>query len=115
MLAPLARILTFCSLLPAAFAQQASPGAPFTNEDLMQLSGEVGAVVPANPNYTYPVEVRVVDKPIVNAWTFVDERDGKLVPQLEVMTGLIQLAHGDRRILRAVIAHELAHLALGHA
>lgn len=96
-----------------ALAQAQDP--PFTEQDLVRLASELGSVTPANPHYQYPIQARLVESPAVNAQTYVLERDGKLVPQLELMTGLVERAHGDPRLLRAVLAHELAHLSLGHA
>jgi tetratricopeptide (TPR) repeat protein len=112
----LASVLAALVAVPAfARAQQPAAAAPFTQADLEALVAELDAVVPHNENYAYPIEAKLVEQPVVNAWTFVEPRDDKLVPKLELMRGMVDLAGGDKRLLRAVLAHELAHLSLGHA
>lgn len=102
---------TLLSLLLLACPQ----GTPFTAADMDALLAEILAVAPENPNYAYPLEARYLDDANVNAWTFVVERDGVKVPQLELFRGIVELAKGDKDVIRAILAHEVAHLSLGHS
>ncbi len=92
-----------------------SAQAEFTQSDLERLVKEIETVAPRNEDYAYPIAIRLVESDVINAWTYLEPQDGKLVPQLELMTGLVELAGGDQRILRGVLAHEVAHLSRGHA
>lgn len=108
------------SLLPLllALAQDPTPAAEhprFDEPALQAMVGELLAVVPENPNYRYPIEMRMLEDPNVNAWTFVVVRDDSLIPQLELFRGLCDHAKNEPRLIRAVLAHELAHLAHGHS
>lgn len=108
-------VLVAASCVPAFGQAQTGEKSPFTEDDLKTIVAEIEAVAPRNPNYAYPIEMNLVESDIVNAWTFVEQRDGKLVPRLELMRGMIDLAQGDKRVLRAVLAHEVAHLSCGHS
>ncbi len=90
---------------------------PFTDADLFALLDEINTVAQQNPNYVYPMEARYMDDPMVNAWTFlrVRETDEARIPQLELFRGIVERAKGDRDIIRAILAHEVAHLTLGHS
>lgn len=112
-LARLVAALLGLSLL--ASSRQDPPPTPFSQADLERLVAELSAVAPPNPNYAYPIEVRLVEEDTINAGTFPLPRDGVLVPQLVMMTGLVRAAKGDARLLRAVLAHEVAHLSIGHS
>lgn len=103
----------FLSLLLLALPQ----GAAFSEADMNALLAEIYSVAPQNPNYAYPIQARYMDDPTVNAWTFVRTResDGALLPQLELFRGIVELAKGDRDVIRAILAHEVAHLTLGHS
>jgi tetratricopeptide (TPR) repeat protein len=104
--------------LVLVLAQDPAPEAThprFTEQDLLTMVAELLPVVPECEHYLYPVEIRLKEEAVINAWTFVIERDGALIPQLELFRGLCNLAGNDPRLIRAVIAHELAHLAHGHS
>lgn len=108
----LAALLLFvCGQEPAAAHE------PFRQADLEAMVVELLTVVPENPDYQYPVEMRLIEQDVKNAWTFlrVDEATGALIPQLELFRGLCNLADNDPRLIRAVLAHELAHIAHGHS
>lgn len=92
-------------------------GTAFTDADMRALLDEIYTVAPQNPSYVYPIEARYMDDPTVNAWTFLRVRDGDdaLIPQLELFRGIVELAQGDRDVIRAILAHEVAHLTLGHS
>lgn len=87
----------------------------FTLEDLKALVAEFETVVPHNPNYTYPIEVTIKEDDEINAAAGVRPDGDKLQATLEANTGFIAAVDGDPAMMRAVIAHEMAHLALGHA
>ncbi len=101
---------------------QTPAAAPFTQADLQAIVAEIDKVAPHNDIYAYPIEAKLVARPEVNAQSgpVVDAeqhavlRGQKWIPSLEMFQGLVDLARGDKRILRAVVAHELAHLSLGH-
>jgi tetratricopeptide (TPR) repeat protein len=115
--------------VPAA-AVEAGPGDPpradpaasptaFGADQLEQMARELLAIAPPNPAYSYPAEIRMIEpdadgRSPVNAQASVTPQDGKLLPFVEMFRGLVDAAGGDPRILRAVIAHEVAHLSLGH-
>jgi len=101
------------ALIQAPAAESEHPA--FTEQDLQAMVAELLAVVPENPNYLYPVEMRLKEENVENAWTFVVPRDESLIPQLELFRGLCNLAQNDPRLIRAVLAHELAHLSHGHS
>jgi tetratricopeptide (TPR) repeat protein len=96
----------------------ASPqGAAFTEADMHAMLAEIYAVAPQNANYVYPIEARYMDDPMVNAWTFlrVRDEDQALIPQLELFRGIVEQAKGDRDVIRAILAHEVAHIVMGHS
>ncbi|MBI5708331.1 MAG: M48 family metallopeptidase [Armatimonadetes bacterium] len=97
-------------------ASVAAMGADFTNEDLQKMVRELEAVAGHPGDYNWPIECRVEKNDQVNAYaTAIDKKDGKK-PQatMVVFTGLVDLAKGDLNLIRAVVAHEVAHLELGH-
>ncbi len=105
------------SLLLACAQDSAPAHARFTQSDLERMVQELLTVVPENPEYTYPLSMRLMEQDVKNAWTFVkvDEQSGQILPQLELFRGLCNLIEDDPRLIRAVLAHELAHLACGHS
>lgn len=106
-------MISLLSLLLLACPQ----GQAFSDADMRALLDEVYSVAPQNPSYAYPIEARYLDDPNVNAWTFLRtrEEDDALIPQLELFRGIVELAKGDRDVIRAILAHEVAHLSLGHS
>jgi len=95
--------------------EHASDAPPFGQAELEALVAELGRVVPENPEYHYPLEARMVEDPVENAFAGYEERDDVKQTFVQMNRGLVDLVHGDRRILRACVAHELAHLACGHS
>jgi tetratricopeptide (TPR) repeat protein len=99
----------------AALAAPASLADEVTLDDLKAIVAEFETVVPENPAYTYPIEVSILESEEVNAGAGVRVEEGVLYATLEVNTGFVEAVGGDPAKMRAVIAHEMAHLALGHA
>lgn len=110
--------MSLAAFLLLACAQTDAPAhEPFSQADLETMVVELLTVVPENPDYQYPIEMRLLEQDVKNAWTFLraDEATGALIPQLELFRGLCNLAENDPRLIRAVLAHELAHVACGHS
>lgn len=89
----------------------------FTQAELEKMVAELDAVSIRNPKYIYPIKCSVENKDDVNAYASIDKipKEGEK-PQgvMVVYTGLVKFAKGDRRVIRAVVAHEVAHLMQGH-
>lgn len=91
----------------------------FGATQLEEMTREILAIAPENPDFVYPPEIRMIEpdekgNSPVNAQASVTFKDGKKYPYIQMFRGLVDVAKGDPRILRAVIAHEVAHLSLGH-
>ena len=102
------------------FGQDAARPEPVTLEELQALVDEFDAVVPHFGHYVYPIDVTIDPSDAVNAGAGLEERydaDGNPYYQaiLMVNQGFLDATGHDRAMLRAVVAHEMAHLALGHA
>src|SRR3954447_2230383 len=76
---------------------------------------ELDKVIPENPHYKYPIKCSVVDKDEVNAYATLTKEGSDLRSTMVVFSGLVKQIGGDERLIRAVVAHELSHLSLGHA
>ncbi len=111
--------MTYSQVLAlASFAALAAPSAfadEFTLDDLQAIVAEFDTVVPHNPLYTYPVEVSIVEDEDVNAYAGIRIEGESLQATLVANTGFIEAVEADPAMMRAVVAHEMAHLALGHA
>ena len=111
------KILKFVGALALLSLFQLSSAADFSESDLKKMVDELSIQLPQNPEVQYPVEASVVKKPDVNAYATVKEIAGnkeKVQGVMVVYTGLVDFAKGDLRLIRAVVAHELAHLSKGH-
>jgi hypothetical protein len=87
----------------------------FGQADLDKIVNELDKVIPHNANYKYPIKASIVDEDVLNAYaTYTEEGTDKRATMV-VYTGLIKKADGDPRLIRAVVAHELSHLSLGHS
>lgn len=88
----------------------------FSQADLETIVKEMDAVLPHNADYLYPVSSSIVEKDEDNAYATLKKETGQTKPRavMVVYTGLIKSIKGDKRLLRAVVAHELSHLSLGH-
>ncbi len=103
-------LLLTCAGACASFAQE------FSQAELEKMVKELDAVSVRNPKYKYPIRCVLEKDEEVNAGATVDEFKEGETPQsvMLVNTGLLKFIKNDRRILRAVVAHEIAHLMLGH-
>lgn len=93
--------------------------AKFTNADLEKMVKEITKYLPEDPRLNYPVKCFVVEKEDVNANAsafYPDEKNkvGKPTARMIVYTGLFKWMNNDVRLVRAVVAHELAHLSKKH-
>lgn len=103
-------MLSLVSLMAAAWSMAA-----FTNEDLAKMVNELERHVPRHSEYAYPIKSSVVTDPRINAYATVEDgANDTLVPVMVVYTGLVEFFKGEERLIRAVVAHELAHLSKGH-
>jgi hypothetical protein len=101
----------------ASLSIVASLGQEFTQAELEKMVAELDAVGTRSTKYLYPIKCSIVDKADVNAYASIEKmpKEGEK-PQsvMVVYTGLVKYAKGDRRLIRAVVAHEVAHLMQGH-
>lgn len=90
--------------------------AELSQADLEKMVRELEAVAQHPDSYTWPIECRVEKTNEINAYaTAIDKKDGKKPrATMVVFSGLVDFVKGDLRLVRAVVAHEVAHLALGH-
>lgn len=91
-------------------------GAEFSQADLEKMVRELESVANHNDKYTWPIVCKIEKNNRINAFaTAIDKKDGKK-PQatMVVFTGLVDHVKGDLKVIRAVVAHEVAHLAQGH-
>lgn len=101
------QLLLLALALPAAAAD-------FGQADLEKIVTEIDKAIPHNASYKYPVKSSIVAEDQVNAYATVTKEGNDLRATMVVYTGLIKRCNGDQRIIRAVVAHELSHLSLGH-
>lgn len=92
--------------------------ATFTVEDLQKMVDELKPYLPEDPRFSYPIKCIVEDKNEVNANAsiIVDPKapkDAKPQAKMTVYTGLLTFLK-EIRMVRAVVAHELAHLSKQH-
>jgi len=94
----------------------ALPGwtAEFTQADLEKMVEKLDKAIPENPNFKYPVKCTIVTKDDVNAYATLTKEGNDNRATMVVYSGLIKQIDGDQRLIRAVVAHELSHLSLGH-
>lgn len=93
--------------------------AQFTTADLEKMVAEISKHLPEDPRLQYPVKSFVVENLNVNANAsafYPDEKkkEGKPTARMRVFTGLFKWMNNDIRLVRAVVAHELAHLSKQH-
>lgn len=100
-------LLLLALTVPAAAAD-------FTQADLEKIVADLDKVITHNPNYKYPVKCSIVDKDEANAYAALTEEGKDMRATMVVFSGLVKRCNGDQRLLRAVVAHELSHLSLGH-
>lgn len=90
--------------------------ADFTKADLEAIVKEIDTVMPRDPKLNYPIQCTVETNKEVNAYASRTLRGEGEKPQaiMVVFSGLVAQAKGDKRLIRAVVAHEVAHLSAGH-
>lgn len=110
------RSLRLCLMVSAISLSLFASAADFTLADLEKMVRELEAVAIKNEMYKWPIRCSIVTDPRVNACATMEKPKGDEKPQalMEVNTGLIKEANGDVRLIRAVVAHEVAHLSKGH-
>lgn len=99
-------LLSYCS----AFAD-------FSLADLQKMVAELDSHLPHYKDYKYPIlcEIRVTENVNASATVIpIEEGDKKWQAKMVVNTGLVEFCKGDVKLIRAVVAHELAHLSKGH-
>lgn len=112
-------LLAALLLAPSARAQD--PVADFGLDDVERLVAEIMSVAPRYPLYVYPIACQYLTglgadgtdyDTDANAFSFVDE---ELRARICFQKGMVAACKGDERTIRAVLAHEIAHLACGHS
>ncbi len=90
--------------------------ADFTQARLEEMVKELSAHLPQHPDYVYPIKCSIEEDEEVNAYATVEEIEDseKFQAVMVVFTGLVENFKGDEKMIRAVVAHELAHLSKGH-
>ncbi len=89
----------------------------FTQADLEKMVAELDAVSVRNPKYRYPIKCVVEVNPKVNAGATIEKvpaEGEKPQAMIIVNTGLVAHCKGNLNAVRAVVAHEVAHLMQGH-
>lgn len=89
----------------------------FTLEDLKTIVKELETVAIKNDKYKYPIECIIVpdEDPNAYATAYDTGKDGEKPQALVALhQGMIDLVKGDKRMIRAIFAHEVAHLSMGH-
>ncbi len=88
----------------------------FTQADLEKMVRELETVSGTHADYKWPIKCSIVKNAKINAGATMERPVGTEKPQgiMVVYTGLIEAAKYDHRLIRAVVAHEVAHLACGH-
>ena len=107
-------LLTSISFARGGTHQQAT----FTVADLQKMVDELSPYLPEDPRFAYPIKCIVEDKNEVNANAriIVDPKapkDAKPQAKMTVYTGLLTFMK-EMRLVRAVVAHEIAHLSKQH-
>jgi predicted Zn-dependent protease len=105
---PIALSLLFLGLALPAHAGD------FTQADLEKMVAELDKAIPENPNYKYPIKCSIVEKDDVNAYATLTDEGADKRATMVVYSGLLKEVKGEERLVRAVVAHELSHLSLGH-
>lgn len=107
-------MLSSLSMAKAGGQQQQT----FTVADLQKMVDELKPFLPEDPRFTYPIKCVVENVEKVNANASIEfdpkgPKDQKPRAKMTVYTGLLTFMK-DIRLVRAVVAHELAHLAKQH-
>ena len=88
-----------------------------TLDELTTMVRELEAKAPKNQDYQYPIRIILSDDDVLNAQAFVaqaDKEGEKPQTVVRVYQKFARFIGSDRRLLRAVLAHEVSHLSRGH-
>ena len=105
------------SLIAAAYARQDAAPGKLTQSELETMVRELEAKAPKNADYQYPIEVIYSTEDVLNAQAFIKtgaKETDKPQTVVRVFQKFVDFLGGDRRLLRAVLAHEVSHLSRGH-
>lgn len=87
----------------------------FTTADLEKMVKEIEVYSDKFPEYVYPIKASVVESKEINAYATVEkDKNGKWQGVMVVFTGFVEFCKGDLKLIRACVAHEIAHLSKGH-
>jgi hypothetical protein len=108
-------IRDLCLVALAALAATA-PAKDFSVADLDKMVTELMTVMAKDPKLTYPVKCSVETNKSINAYSTARKEAGSDKPRatMVVYSGLVDFLKGDIKLIRAVVAHEIGHLAKGH-
>jgi tetratricopeptide (TPR) repeat protein len=88
-----------------------------SDRDLVErVSHRLLAVTDPVPDYIWPPTFGVLDdEKMINAHAIYHDEDGKVLPRVEVWTGLLhKVIEGDPDRLALILGHELGHVTLRH-
>ena len=87
----------------------------FSAQDLEHLVAELTPHSPLHPPLSGSVVSSLAESQRPTAKAYPERSpDGSLTPRVELTRGIVELLQDDPRRIRAILAHELAHLSLGH-
>jgi tetratricopeptide (TPR) repeat protein len=110
--------LTACLLLTTPFLASTSLAQDALGlDDVKAIVAELEQVSPPNPDFVYPITVQIQEDATINAGAgyFTYTGDDTKYALVQVNTGMLGAPGLTAPHLRAILAHELAHMALGHA
>ena len=82
--------------------------------EIESVGRSLEAVASRHSALTYPVVFEIEENSEVNAYATAFKESGRWRGRVVVYRGLIDLIGSDKRLLAAVLAHEVAHLSHGH-
>lgn len=92
---------------------------PMSQAELEKIVNEIAAHAPKYPEYQYPIKVTYSEEDILNARAHLTppdptNKDKRPIASITVFKKFADFMNNDRRLLRGVISHEIAHLSRGH-
>ncbi|MCU0315413.1 MAG: M48 family metalloprotease [Fimbriimonadaceae bacterium] len=103
-------VALLCLLFSSGYSQT-----KLGESDIQKMITELEAYIPRQANYVYPIQLTMKNEPKVNAFVTVERTpDRKFQAVMVVFEGLLTFLDHDKNLVRAVIAHEMAHLSKGH-
>lgn len=111
-------VIIWVLVVSAIFAIPAYSETLEDNEDFARrVLQRLLSVCESGPQYMkWPPDIRVIDSQDTNAYaTLEKEGEDKLIPRIYILNGeFTKIVKGNEHVLALTIAHELAHLVLGH-